>query len=91
MINPGSDHLETSDSADLTVATFDGEPAAWDAFLERPGATFCHRFGWRAVLEDALGHETFWLSAHGHGGSLELENRSDGPGARARLTLPADH
>ena len=71
MINPGSDHLETSDSADLTVATFDGEPAAWDAFLERPGATFCHRFGWRAVLEDALGHETFWLSARGHGGSLE--------------------
>jgi signal transduction histidine kinase len=28
--------------------------------------------------------------AEGHGGSLELENRGDGPGARARLTLPMD-
>ena len=28
--------------------------------------------------------------AEGHGGRLELENRSDGPGARARLTLPTD-
>ncbi|NNF37926.1 MAG: PAS domain S-box protein [Gemmatimonadetes bacterium] len=28
--------------------------------------------------------------AEGHGGKLELENRSDGPGARARLTLPTD-
>lgn len=28
--------------------------------------------------------------AEGHGGTLELENREDGPGARARMRLPAD-
>ena len=28
--------------------------------------------------------------AEGHGGSLELENRTDGPGARARLTIPTN-
>lgn len=28
--------------------------------------------------------------AEGHGGTLELENRADGRGARARLTLPLD-
>ena len=28
--------------------------------------------------------------AEGHGGTLELENRADGRGARARITLPLD-
>jgi nitrogen fixation/metabolism regulation signal transduction histidine kinase len=28
--------------------------------------------------------------AEGHGGTLELENRGDGTGARARMVLPLD-
>ncbi len=38
----------------------DGAP--WDAFVDaHDGATFFHRFGWRAVFEQALGHRTHYL------------------------------
>lgn len=40
------------------------DKAAWDAFVENhPQATFCHRFGWRRVLQEAFGHDTRFLVA----------------------------
>jgi serine/alanine adding enzyme len=36
----------------------------WDAFVESSAhATFCHRYGWRAVMRDALGHQCLYLAA----------------------------
>ena len=36
----------------------------WDAFVSRcETATFFHRAGWKRVIEDALGHKTFYLYA----------------------------
>ncbi len=36
--------------------------AAWDAFVEQcPDATFFHRIGWRRILEETLGHPTYYL------------------------------
>lgn len=38
--------------------------AAWDRFVEAAdGATFCHLWAWRAVMEDALGHECLYRAA----------------------------
>ncbi|MCB1671172.1 MAG: FemAB family PEP-CTERM system-associated protein [Gammaproteobacteria bacterium] len=40
------------------------DQAAWDAYVEQhPQATFCHRFGWRRVLQDAFGHDGRFLLA----------------------------
>ena len=49
---------------ELTVEPFEGDAVAWDSTLESlDGGTFCHRYGWRHVMEDALGHETSWWVA----------------------------
>ena len=54
----------------LTVESFEGSPEEWDALLAGfEGATFCHRYGWRSVMEDALGHETYWMAARHPGGT----------------------
>lgn len=38
--------------------------AAWDAFVSRhAGASFYHRFAWKRINEEVLGHETFFLAA----------------------------
>lgn len=56
----------------MRVEDFDDDPAAWNTDLERlGGATFCHLYGWRPVMEDALGHETRWWIARGDGGKVE--------------------
>lgn len=49
----------------LTVrACTQTDQAAWDAYVEQhPQATFCHRFGWRRVLQDAFGHNCIFLVA----------------------------
>src|SRR5439155_1354818 len=42
----------------------DGSLSVWDAFAAAvPGSTFCHLSGWRAVMEDVLGHECFYAIA----------------------------
>lgn len=49
---------ESFDPPPVTLHDLDdvGE-AAWDAFVEaRPDATFCHRAGWRRVIEATFGH-----------------------------------
>jgi len=50
-------------NSELEVTPFQGDAASWDALLTDPEATFCHRYGWKAVFEETLGHETFWLVA----------------------------
>lgn len=42
----------------------DADAEAWDAFVGRhPDSTFFHRFGWRRLLADTLGHEDRYLAA----------------------------
>jgi len=41
-----------------------GDEARWDAFVEGcPDATFFHRSGWRAILEETFRHRTHYLLA----------------------------
>ena len=40
----------------------DADHGRWDAFvLAMPGASFCHRAGWRRVIEKAFGHRTHFV------------------------------
>lgn len=40
----------------------------WDAFVERaPQSTFCHRAGWKTVIERAFGHRCHYLYAERDG------------------------
>lgn len=46
----------------------DADCAPWDAFvLATPAATFCHRAGWRRVIERAFGHRTHYAYAERDG------------------------
>ena len=54
------------------VEPFGGDADGWNDLLgSMEGATFCHLHGWRAVMEEALGHETFWWVARNEGGTAE--------------------
>jgi serine/alanine adding enzyme len=56
----------------LIVEPFEGTATAWDGELLRlEGALFCHRYGWRMVMEDALGHESHWLVARSEDGEVQ--------------------
>lgn len=40
----------------------------WDTFVDNaPDATFCHRVGWKRVIERAFGHRTWYLMAEDAG------------------------
>jgi FemAB-related protein (PEP-CTERM system-associated) len=53
-----------------SAQAFDGTPTEWDAFVRRqPGWTHFHLFGWREVMQRALGHETIYLATR-EGGEL---------------------
>jgi FemAB-related protein (PEP-CTERM system-associated) len=55
----------------LTVARFSDSPAEWDAFVGfAEGATHCHRWGWKPVIERVLGHECIYLAARSREGRL---------------------
>lgn len=72
----------------LTIDAFDGEASEWDARLDHlEGSTFCHLHGWRDVMEDALGHDTFWWVARGPDGLVEGLL----PLVRVRSTLFGDY
>jgi serine/alanine adding enzyme len=56
----------------IEVARFIGTPAAWDDYARRQaGFTHFHLYGWKRVMEQALGHETLYLGARGQAGTLE--------------------
>lgn len=80
MSNPlelDTDSAQTSPPASgetttVTVEPFQGDGSEWDRLLvELEGATFCHLYGWRRVMEDALGHQTFWWLARNADGDVE--------------------
>ncbi|MGH7318992.1 MAG: FemAB family XrtA/PEP-CTERM system-associated protein, partial [Candidatus Rokuibacteriota bacterium] len=55
----------------LRVAPFEGEPAEWNALVERvPSATHCHRYQWLGVIGEAFGHRTFAWGARDASGAL---------------------
>lgn len=57
-----------TDSAGIAVAPFTGTSQDWDALVERsPGGTHFHRWGWKQVMERALGHECAFLGATDRG------------------------
>jgi FemAB-related protein (PEP-CTERM system-associated) len=55
------------DAAVLSVVLWHDQPS-WDAYARRAkDATVMHLYGWRAVIERAYGHPTWWLAAvEGH-------------------------
>jgi len=56
----------------LLVEPFGGGAKEWDALLEDfGGGSFCHLYGWRDVMECALGHETFWWVARDRRGDVK--------------------
>ena len=64
MSAPASAPSNAAGDADVHVEDFAGHSADWDGLLKAvEGGSFCHRYGWRAVMEDALGHETYWWVA----------------------------
>ena len=55
----------------IEVRPYDGRPEEWDEFVKtRSGYTHFHGFGWRGLMENALGHDTLYLAARDDKGSL---------------------
>jgi len=48
----------------VLVEDFRGDAQEWNDFVKGlEGSSFCHDCGWRAVMEDALGHEVhYWVA-----------------------------
>jgi FemAB-related protein (PEP-CTERM system-associated) len=56
----------------ITVARWEGSAAAWDALVTAdPDGTTAHLAGWRAVMEEGLGHRLIPLAALDETGNLE--------------------
>lgn len=55
----------------MHVAPFAGQAEEWDRFAEeQAGFTHFHRWGWKRVMEGALGHRTAYLAARDEAGRL---------------------
>lgn len=76
-------HVKTLDSSDIS---------RWDAFVEAaPQATFCHRAGWKTVIERAFGHQCHYLYAERDGrieGVLPLAHVRSRLFANALISTP---
>lgn len=60
-----------SESEHLLVGSHTGTTAEWDAFVQgAEGSTICHRWAWRTVMEDVLGHQCAYLSVRDGDGTL---------------------
>lgn len=54
------------------IHAFDGDAAEWNGLLAgAEGASFCHLYGWRNVMEESLGHETSWWIARDEQGAID--------------------
>ena len=59
-------------TGDLTVQSFSGVATEWDSFVRaQAGWTHFHLFGWKAVVENALGHECLYVEARDASGALQ--------------------
>lgn len=76
----------------VSVTPFDGQHAAWDAFVRgTPGATFFHLSAWKEIIEESFGFKTRYLIARRGGqlsGVLPLVELRSILGRRALLSLP---
>lgn len=60
-----------TDPTEVSVSTFGGSPAEWDAFVsDREGWTPFHSWAWRRVVEEVHGLETPYLAASDAQGAL---------------------
>jgi len=63
------------DTAAAGICVRELEPAAaprWDAFVaDCPEATFFHKAGWKRVIEEGLGHRTYFLYAERPDGRID--------------------
>lgn len=52
-------------SGEISIRDFvPGDESAWDEYVSKNhDATFFHRIGWRNILQNTLGHKTFYLIA----------------------------
>ncbi len=68
-----SEHgVSVVESGALSVRPFSGTPSEWDTLgMAHPGWTAMHRWAWKAVLEQALGHECLYWGAYRPDGVLE--------------------
>jgi len=56
----------------LEIGRFEGNPSEWDAFVAaHAGRTHFHSWGWKSVIERALGHECIYLAARSANGRLQ--------------------
>lgn len=69
MISPVPTSAVQAQSANVEVKRLRPEDVSrWDDFvLGCPEATFCHRAGWREVIEGTFGHDTYFLYAERDG------------------------
>lgn len=82
------DPRDTAPPETLRIESFQGDAEEWDASVRAfDDATFCHLYGWRAVMEDALGHETHWWTAVDSSGEV----RGLLPLVRVRSVLFGDY
>jgi FemAB-related protein (PEP-CTERM system-associated) len=55
----------------MNLTWFDGSESEWDVFVRsQRDWTHFHLYGWRRVMESALGHESLYLAARHEDGSL---------------------
>jgi FemAB-related protein (PEP-CTERM system-associated) len=57
----------------LHIAPFAADPREWDGFVRGADArarTHCHLWGWKAVIEQVLGHDCVYLAARDDAGTL---------------------
>lgn len=55
-----------------SVTPFQGAESVWDAFVRaQPGWSHFHLYGWRGVMEQAMGHDTVYLVARDSSHEIE--------------------
>lgn len=54
----------------LEAAAFAGASADWDRFVAERGGSFCHLWGWRAVMTEAMGHRCHYRAVLAEDGRL---------------------
>lgn len=79
-VSPDSPETIPADHADppparperYRIHPFQGDANEWNRLLAgTEGASFCHLYGWRAVMEKTLGHETSWWIARDDEGNVD--------------------
>jgi serine/alanine adding enzyme len=55
---------------DLHIVDAGNDRAQWDRYVASdPLSTFCHQAGWREIMTEVLGHESFYFAAIDEGGA----------------------